>query len=192
MMRVNFRLRGSFRGAFDLLDHSYQVDKGFRAHLLHRPAALDLHGTFRSAEFSSNLFIEHARDKHRDHLLLAGSQRVEAQLKVRYFFLLFTSGPVLLKCDTNSVQQILIADRLGEEFDRPSLHGANTHRNVPVAGEKDYGDTDVSRCQLTLNIDATQSGQPDVQHKATRHAGGFLAQEGIGRVKALNLQPDGA
>src|SRR5438105_18436 len=29
---VSFRLRGFFRGAFDLLDHSYQVDKGFRVH----------------------------------------------------------------------------------------------------------------------------------------------------------------
>src|SRR5208283_4907616 len=127
MMRVSFRLRGFFRGAFELLDHSYQVDEGFRVHLLHRPAALDLHGTFRSAELTGNLFIEHARGEHRDHLLLARSQRVEALLKFRYFFLLFTSGPILLQCDTNSVQEVLIADRLGEEFDRPSLHGANTH-----------------------------------------------------------------
>src|SRR5579863_2521322 len=192
MMRVSFRLRRSLRRAFELFDHSCQVDKGLRLHLLHGPAALNFHCTFRSSEFSSNLFIEHARDKHRDHLLLAGSQRVEAQLKVRYFFLLFTSGPILLQCDTNSVQEVLIADRLGEEFDRPSLHGANTHWNIAVASEKDYGDTNVSRCQLTLNIDATQSGQSDVQHEATGHACAFLAQEGIGRVKALNLQPDGA
>jgi hypothetical protein len=95
MMRVNFRLRGFFRGAFDLLDHSHQVNKGFRMHFLHCPAALDLHGTFRSSEFSRNLFIEHARNKHGDHLLLARSQRVEALLKVPYFFLLFTSGTIL-------------------------------------------------------------------------------------------------
>ena len=73
MMQVNFRLRGFFRGAFELLDHSYQVDEGFRVHLLHRPATLDFHCTFRSAELSRNLFIEHARDKHGDHLLLASS-----------------------------------------------------------------------------------------------------------------------
>src|SRR5579863_791949 len=156
MMRVNFRLRGSFRGAFDLLDHSYQVDKGFRAHLLHRPAALDLHGTFRSAELTSNLFIEHARDKHRDHLLLAGSQRVEALLEHRDFFILFTSGTISLQGDANSVQQILVAERFGEEFDSPGLHGANTHWNVAVAGEKDDGYANVSSCKLALKVESTQ------------------------------------
>src|SRR5258708_38951361 len=113
MMRVSFGLRGFFRGAFELLDHSYQVDKGFRVHLLHCPAALDLHGTFRSSELTSNLFIEHARDKHGDHLLLARSQRVEALLEARYFLLLFTSGTISLHCDANSIQQILIAEWLG-------------------------------------------------------------------------------
>src|SRR5271163_1598262 len=187
MMRVSFRLRGLLRRAFELLDHSCQIDEGLRVHLLHCPAALHLHRTFRSSEFSRNLFIEHARDKHGDHLLLARSQRVEALLKVGYFFLLFTPGTILLQCDTNSVQQILVADRLGEELHRTSLHGANTHWNVAVAGAKTYGVTNVSCRQLTLNIDATQSRQSDIQYQATGHACRFFAQEGIGRVKALNL-----
>src|SRR5580693_6202422 len=156
MMRVNFRLRGFFRGAFELLDHSYQLDKGFRVHLLHRPAALDLHGTLGRAELTSNLFIEHARDKHGDYLLLARSQRVEALLEARYFFLLFTSATIPLQCDANSIQQILVAKRLGEEFDSSSLHGTNTHWNVAVAGEKDYGNTNVSRCKLALKVESTQ------------------------------------
>ena len=104
-MRVSFRLRGFFRGAFELFDHSYQVDKGLCVHLLHGPATLDLHSTFRSAELARNLFIEHARRKHGDHLLLARCQRVEALLEFRYFFLLFTSGTIPLQCDANSIQQ---------------------------------------------------------------------------------------
>jgi len=70
--------------------------------------------------------------------MLAKSQRVEALLEARYFLLLFTSGTISLQCDANSIQQILIAEWLGEEFDCPSLHSANTHWNVAVAGEKDY------------------------------------------------------
>ena len=103
---------------------------------------------------SRNLFIEHARDQHGDHLLLARSQRVEAMLEVRYFFLLFTSGTIPLQCDANSIQQILIAEWLGEEFDCPSLHGANTHWNIAMAGEKNDGNMNVSRCKLTLKVDA--------------------------------------
>src|SRR5258708_9427160 len=167
MMRVSFGLRGFFRGAFELLDHSYQVDKGFRVHLLHCAAALDLHGTFRRSEVTSNLIIEHARDEHGDHLLLASSHRVEALLQARHLPLLFTSGTISVQCDPNSIQQILVAERLGEEFDCPSLHSANTHWDVPVAGQKDYRDTNFSRCKLPLKIEATQSRYSDVQHKST-------------------------
>ena len=56
-MRISFRLSGFSRGAFELLDHSYEVDKRFRVHLLDCPAALDFHGTLRSSKLVPNLFI---------------------------------------------------------------------------------------------------------------------------------------
>src|SRR5579863_5837763 len=73
-MRISFRLSGFSRVAFEFPDHSYEVDKRFRLHLLDCPAALDFHGTLRSSKLVRNLFIEHARDDHGDHLLLARSQ----------------------------------------------------------------------------------------------------------------------
>src|SRR5579864_2686003 len=157
-MRVSFRLRGLFRGSFELFDHSDQVDKGLCVHLLHGPATLDLHSTFRRAELARNLFIEHARRKHGDDLLLARSQRVEAPLDFRYFFLLFTSGTVSLQCDANSIQQILIAEWLGEEFNRPSFDSANTHWDVTMASEKNDWNMNLSRCKLALEVEPTQPG----------------------------------
>src|SRR5271154_3753842 len=59
-MRISFRLSGFSRGAFELLDHSYDLGKRFRVHLLHCPAALDFHGTLRGSKLVRNLFIEHA------------------------------------------------------------------------------------------------------------------------------------
>src|SRR5580700_10853573 len=38
MMRVSFRLRGSFRADFNLLDHFHEVNQRSRVHLLHCPA----------------------------------------------------------------------------------------------------------------------------------------------------------
>src|SRR5271170_3881901 len=73
-MRISFRLSGFSRGVFELFDHSYEVDKRFRVHLLDCPAALDFHGTLRSSKLVRDLFIEHARDDHGDHFLLARSQ----------------------------------------------------------------------------------------------------------------------
>src|SRR6267378_479568 len=189
---VSFRLRGFFRGAFDLLDHSYQVDKGFRVHLLHCSAALDFDGTFRRSELTSNLLIEHARDKHGDHLLLARSQRVIATLEVRHFFLLLTSGTISLQCDANGIQQILISEWLSEELDCSSLHGANSHWNVAVTGEKNYWNVNMSPCKLVLKIESTQSRHSDVEYKATRHIWRLFVQKAISRVKALHLKPHSA
>src|SRR5271168_2980872 len=143
-MRINFRLSGFSRRAFELLDHSYELDKRFRVHLLHCPAALDLHGTLRSSKLVRNLFIEHARGYHGDHLLLARRQCVEALLEDGYIFIPFTPGTISLQCDANSIQQILIAEWLSEKFDGSSFHSADTHWNVAVAGEKDDRNTSVS------------------------------------------------
>src|SRR5271168_923497 len=103
-MRISFRLSGFSRGAFELLDHSYEVDKRFRVHLLDCPAALDLHGTLRSSKLVRNLFIEHARRDHGDQLLLARCQGVKAPLEDGYILILFTPGTISLQCDANSIQ----------------------------------------------------------------------------------------
>src|SRR6516162_6805599 len=52
------RLRRSLWGSFHLLDHFDQVSKGFGAHLLHCPAAMNLHCVFRGSEFISDLLIK--------------------------------------------------------------------------------------------------------------------------------------
>src|SRR4029077_19722719 len=187
-----FRLRGFFRGALKPLDYSYQVRYRLRVHLLHSPAAMNLHGIFRSSQLTGNLFIEHARNDHGDHLLLARSQGVEALLEVRYFFLLFVSSAISLQCDANSIQQILVAVRFGEEFNCTGLHSTNTHGNIAVTGDKDYRDTNVSRCKLALKIESTKSPKSDVQHKASGGIWRFSLHEGFSRAKALKLQTHAA
>src|SRR5690349_9304138 len=122
---------------FELLDHSYQVGKRLRVHLLHCSAAMNLHGIFCSPDLASDLLIEHPRDNHGDHLTFARSQRGEALLQLRCVLLLVAPSPISFQCDTNSIQEILITAWLRKEFDRPSLHGANTHWNVAVTGDKD-------------------------------------------------------
>ena len=54
------------------------------------------------------------------------------------------------------------------------------------------GIRDVSRGKFALKIESAQSGQSDIKHKATRRIWQRLAQKGIRRVKALNLQTNGA
>src|ERR1700733_15841472 len=116
-IRINFRLSESARRAVQLLNHSYQLDKRFRLHLFQCPAALNFHGTLRSSKLVRNLLIELARDNHGNHLPLARSQRVEAPLDDHHFFFLFTPGTISLQCNAYRIEQILISDWLGQEFD---------------------------------------------------------------------------
>src|ERR1700758_154427 len=142
-MLVSFGLRSFLRGWLDLLNHLDQVSEGFRLHLLHRSAALNLYGAFRGSEFTSYLFVEHSRNDHGNNLLLARSQRVEALPKLLHVLVLFAPGTVPIECDANSVQKILVTEWFGKKLDRPGFHRTNAHRNVAVPGEKDYRDTDI-------------------------------------------------
>src|SRR5262249_26425824 len=105
-------------------------------------------------ELTGNLLICRARDDHGDHLVLARSQQFGALFQFRYFFFLFAPRTILLQRDANGIEQILVAEWLSQEFNRPSLHSANAHRNVPVAGDKDYRDANVSFRKLLLKIKA--------------------------------------
>src|SRR6266852_2757997 len=140
-----------------LFDHFHELGERLRVHLLHCPAPVNLHGIFCSSELTSNLLVEHAGNHHGDHLPLARRQRVEALLQLRYLFLLFAPGTISLQCDANGIQQILVAGWLSKKFDCSSLHRPNSHWNVAVAGDKDYWNTNVSRCKLALKIESTQS-----------------------------------
>src|ERR1700733_15961564 len=113
-------------------------------------------------------------------------------LEYRYVCVLFASGTISVQCDANSIQQILIAEWLGEKFDGSSFHSADTHGNVAVAGEKDDRNTSVSRCELALKIESTQSRKSDVKHKTTGHIRRLFMQEGIRRIKTFHLKTHGA
>ena len=52
--------RSRLRRRLNLFDHFYEFSHGLRAHFLHCPAPMNLHGVFRSPELISNLLIEHA------------------------------------------------------------------------------------------------------------------------------------
>jgi len=141
----------------ELLYHLYQVSKGLRLHLFHRPAALNLYGAFRGSEFSSYLLVEHSGNDLGDYFLLARSQRGEATVKIRYFSLLFASRAIPIKGDANSIEKILVPKRLGKKFDRSRFHSTNGHGNVAVARKKNYWNTNISRRKLALKIETAQS-----------------------------------
>src|SRR5690348_14336817 len=111
-MHVSFGLRGFFRRWSDLLNHSYQVSKGFGLHLLHRPAALNLYRAFCSSEFGSDLFVEHSSNNHGNYFLLARSQRIKTPPKIPRFVLLLAPRAIPIECDVHGIKKILVSKRL--------------------------------------------------------------------------------
>ena len=57
----------------------------------------------------------------------------------------------------NRIQQILVAERLGEELDGSGLHGPHGHRDVTVGANKDDRNINLSLSQLALEIEPTYS-----------------------------------
>src|SRR6267154_2767734 len=102
---------------------------------------MNFDGIFCSSKLIGDLLVEHAGNYHRDHLLLADSQRVEPVSQLRPFFLPFAAGT------------ILIPKWFRQEVDCPRLHGANTHWDVAVTRHKNDRDLAISRFELTLQIE---------------------------------------
>ena len=61
-------------------------------------------------------------------------------------------GTIAVERDPDSVQQLLVAKRLGQEFDSSCLHGLDGHRNVAVAGDEHDRNVDFRLRQFALKI----------------------------------------
>ncbi len=137
---------------------------------------MNLYCVFGGAKLSRNLLVELAADDHVDDFALSLRQRFETLTQHCKFRLLLAYGPILLQCDSNRIQQILIAERLGEKLDRSRLHSLDRHWNVAVAGNKDDRDGNVGLSQLALKIEPADSPQPDIEDQTA------------GRVRTLRPQ----
>src|SRR5882724_7013546 len=103
---------------------------------------------------------------------------------------LFTFCLVALKCLLNRIQQILIPKRLSEELDGTRFQGSDGHRNVPMRGDEDYGDTHAQFCQLSLEIKSTHLRQPDIKNQAIWIGGAWFFEKLLAGCKGLGTEAD--
>src|SRR5262249_32621639 len=88
--------------------------------------------------------------------------------------------------------QVLLAQRLGQEFDRTGLHGAHAHRDVAVSRDEDDRNADIVPDQLSLKIEAAQTRKPDVEDKTAGHVRTLALEKLCGRIEQLHMQADRA
>ena len=93
------------------------------------------------------------RDHQGEDLSFARGQRFKPLPQHCNFRLFLTSAAVAFQGNLNRIQQILIAEWFGQEFDRPRLHGPHGHGDITVAGDKYDRNANVSLGQLVLEIE---------------------------------------
>jgi hypothetical protein len=92
-----------------------------------------------------------------------GGQGLEKSQRVGDDLLVFAPLPIAFDRHRYGIQHFLLAERLAQEVDRPSLHGHDRHRYIAVAGHKNDWNVNVRLGELELKVQAAQSRQPDVE-----------------------------
>src|SRR5262249_30430609 len=88
------------------------------------------------------------------------------------------------------IDEILIAKRLRQKLNSPSLHCTHRHRNIAVRRYENHRQPDIHADQFSLKIQPALSWQTNVQHET---AGNFLppeSQELLTGRESLDVQPD--
>ena len=104
--------------------------------------------------------------------------------------LAIASLPVPFDRLRNGIQHVLLAKRLRQEIDRSCFHSPDRHGDVSVARYHDNGDVNIRFNQLSLEVEAAHSGQPDVEHNTTRRRGELVLQEFRSRAEQSGLKTD--
>jgi hypothetical protein len=104
---------------------SDKVSGGCSTHLFHELATVDFDRCLASSNFGRYLFVEPTGDNQMQDLPFARCQGFKTFPQNGNFCLSLAAFAVLFQADVNGVQQVLITERLGQEFDGPRFHGAD-------------------------------------------------------------------
>ena len=89
----------------------------------------------------------------------------------------------------HGVEQVLVAERFGEELHRPGLQGLHRHRDVAIARDEDNWQVELGGGQLALEVQAAQPGQTHVEHQAAGAIRAAVVQKLVRRRAGRDLQP---
>jgi hypothetical protein len=113
------------------------------------------------------LLVHHAGGDESHHLPFPGRQSVDKRLQIPDDLFVGAAFPVALQGGGDGVEEILIAERLGQELNIAALHRLHRHGNISIARDEDDWDLPVRRSQFALKIKAALPRQSDVEHQAS-------------------------
>src|SRR5262249_23868818 len=170
-----------------LFRHSYEVRDCANLHFFHYRAAVELDRFFDRSKVVGNLLVEPTRNDVCEHLALAGGQARYLSLNRSKVRVSLTRLDVLLDGSRNRRQQIVVADRFGEEIDGTRLHGAHARRNVALSSNENDRSLRAPGCQRLLQLEAIETRHRYVQDGAARDRRVVVGQEILRRNIRLDI-----
>jgi len=95
-----------------------------------------------------------------------GLSEPKALLEIGQSIVILAPSTVARKAELNSVDEILITERLRQELNGATLHCLHRHWDVTVTGNEDDWELSVRRGELALKIKAALPRQSHVKHQA--------------------------
>jgi hypothetical protein len=139
-----------------------------------------------------DLFVQRPGYHQGEHFALASRQRFVA---LPQFGNVIAPQPrFAIDADSflNCIEQILIAQRLGEKSYGAGFHRLDSHGNVTVPGHENNRQQVTGARQFTLQIQTTQARHLNIEHQACRSVGWASCQKLFGRSIENGLEADGA
>src|SRR5208337_334480 len=90
----------------------------------------------------------------------------------------------------DGVEQLLIVERLGEKLHGTSLHRANGHGDIAVAGDEHDWQVHVRARQRSLKLEPALPGQSDIEYEAAWHVRPCAFQKLLRRLEHARFEPN--
>ena len=125
-----------------LIRHPCELRQGISPHFFHHLGAVHLDGDLTDAKVARDLLVEAPRYDTAHDFTLARGERFETFRQCAKLLFILPPLPVPSQAELNRIEQILISEWLGQEFNRPSLHRLDGHRNISMPGDENDGELD--------------------------------------------------
>src|SRR6266850_5397763 len=125
------------RSELQLVGHARQVRQGRCPHLAHYLATMNFYRDFAYAEIVCYLLVQPPGHHERHDLALPRRQRFETNFQLCHSPFLLKPGSITGMTELNRFKQILLPERLCQEFDCATLHRLHRHWNVTMSRNED-------------------------------------------------------
>ena len=144
--------------------HSDQVDQGFRLHLLHDMAAVDLERVTRARPSCILCPCPTLPVTTRPLVLRFRRAVVESELRFDFCWgecdlLARSSGSVSFNPGLDGVQHILLAQRLGQQLDRAGFYRPHRNRDITMGTDENHRKVYIELAQYLLKLQTAPSRQ---------------------------------